>query len=121
MSGPWRLAAAALAALLALQWLWHAWLAPPSGPPAWLVATLFSLPLLPPAIAFLRARSNAALWAGIVALPYFCHGVAEAWASPAQRALALAETGLALALVLASSWPGLQARLRRKAPSPPNV
>lgn len=121
MNEPRRLAAAALAALLALQWLWHAWLAPPDRAPAWVVALLFSLPLLAPAMGFMRRRGSAALWAGIVSLFYFCHGVAEAWASPPVRALALVEVALAVALVFAASWPGLQARLARRKAAPPNV
>lgn len=122
MNGSRRVAAVLLFALLALQWLWHAWLAPPARAPAWIVALLCSLLLLPPAIAFLRRRRSAALWSGIVALAYFCHGIAEFQAVPATRVLALAETALATALVLASSWPGLRSRLgRRRAPAPPNV
>lgn len=121
MKPPQRIAAAALAGLLGLQWLWHAWLAPPERAPAWAVALLFSLPLLAPAMGFMRRRGSAAMWAGTVALFYFCHGVAEAWASPSQRALALAEVGLALALVFASSWAGLQARVLRRKAAPPNV
>jgi uncharacterized membrane protein len=116
-----RLAAAALFALLALQWAWHAWLAPPERAPAWLVAGLFSLPLLPPAIAFLRRRPQAAMWGGIVALVYFCHGIAELQASPAQRLPAAIEVALSLLLVFASSWPGLRARFGRKSAPPPNV
>jgi uncharacterized membrane protein len=116
-----RLAAAALFALLALQWYWHAWLAPPERAPAWLVASLFSLPLLPPALAFLHQRPKAALWGGIAALGYFCHGIAELQASPGSRVPAGVEVALSLLLVFASSWPGLRARSRRKSAPPPNV
>jgi uncharacterized membrane protein len=116
------IAGAATWALLALQWAWR--LAQPSSPwPAWLAASLFSLPLLPPAIAFLLRRPRAPLWAGTVALLYFCHGIAELRASPEQARWAAAEIALALTMVVAGSWPGLRAKLlkRRTAPPPPNV
>jgi len=108
-------------ALLALQWAWRA-LAAPTPWPWWLAALLFSLPLLPPAIAFVLRRPRAPLWAGIVALLYFCHGIAEWRAAPAQWPWAAAETALALAMVLAAGWPGIAAKLvKRRAARPPTV
>ena len=121
MSGARGLAAVATWALLLLQWAWRL-SQPPTPWPAWLAALVFSLPLLPPAIAFLLRRPRAALWAGTVALFYFCHGIAELRAAPGQQAWAAAEIALSLAMVLASSWPGLRARvLKRRPPPPPNV
>ena len=115
------IAAACTFALLGLQWAWRAMQPAPSWP-WWLAALLFSLPLLPPAIAFVLRRPRAPLWAGTIALLYFCHGIAEWRADPAQVPWALAETALSVVLVFAAGWPGIAAKLaRRKAPPPPNV
>ena len=114
-------AAASTLALLALQWAWRA-AQPAETWPWWLPALLFSLPLLPPAIAFALRRPRAPLWSGTVALLYFCHGIAEWRANPAQAPWAAAETGLALAMVFAAGWPGIAAKLaKRRAARPPNV
>ena len=117
----WRVAALATFALLALQWLWRLAVAPHPQLPAWLPPLLFSLPLLPPAVAFLRRRPRAPLWAGIVALLYFCHGIAELRVG--EPGWPWAEIALSLLVVLAAGWPGIAAKLakRRTAPPPPNV
>lgn len=85
-------------ALVALQVLWHGWLLPPTRLPTPLVLGLAVVPLLLPALA-LRRPARALLWAGILALFYFCHGVAEAWSAPTERALALIEIALTLLLI----------------------
>ena len=107
--------------LLGLQWAWRG--LHPTGSSAWWVGALvFSLPLLPPAIAFVLGRPRAPLWAGIVALLYFCHGIAEWRASPGQWGWAATETALAVAVVMAAGWPGIAAKIaKRRAASPPNV
>ena len=64
---------------------------------AWVLAITL-IPLLLP-LAALRKPRRALLWVGILALFYFCHGVAEAWSSPAERALAMAEIALTLLLI----------------------
>jgi uncharacterized membrane protein len=119
LSGSWRVAMFATCALLALQWLWR-WTA---GPQLhwWIQPALMSLPLLAPAIAFLRRRPRAPLWAGILALFYFCHGVTEARVEGG--AWPWLEVALCLLLVFAAGWPGIAAKLhkRRTAPPPPNV
>jgi uncharacterized membrane protein len=115
------IAAACTVVLLALQWAWRA-AQPAQAWPWWLPAALFSLPLLFPVLAFLLRRPRAPLWAGTVALLYFCHGIAEWRAEAAQAPWALAEALLAVVLVFAAGWPGIAAKLakRREAP-PPNV
>lgn len=65
------------------------------------------------AAGILRGAKRAAFWAGVLALFWFCHGVMVAWARPAEAGWAWAEIALALAVVLASSWPGLRARFGR--------
>ena len=113
--------AASTWALLLLQWFWRA-LQPAAPWPWWLAALLFSLPLLPPALAFVLRRPRAPLWAGTLALLYFCHGIAEWRADAAQLPWAAAEVLLSLAMVLAAGWPGIAAKIaRRKAAPPPNV
>jgi uncharacterized membrane protein len=112
------ISAAALVALLAVQWAWR-WQAAPSTI-AWVLPALYSLPLLPPALGFVLRRPRAPLWAGIAALLYFCHGVAEARVSGGPWPWA--EILLSLALVFAAGWPGIAAKIaKRRAPPQPNV
>jgi uncharacterized membrane protein len=61
----------------------------------------------------LRSRL-AAYWAGVLALGWFCHGVMLAWSSPPERAYALIEVVLALAVIFAANLAGVKARLGRR-------
>ena len=97
---PYRIGRAAWFILIALQLLWHGWLARPEHLPIWLVLAVTVVPLLLP-LAALPDLRRALLWVGILSLFYFCHGIAEAWSTPTQKWLALAEIGLTLALILA--------------------
>lgn len=94
-----KLGLAAWAALTALQVIWHGWLLPPQQVPVWLVLAITVIPLLLPLTALRRGATRALLWVGILALFYFCHGVAEAWSAPDQRALAILEIVLTLLLI----------------------
>jgi uncharacterized membrane protein len=94
-------AVAALAGLALLQPLWHALLAPPARLDRNVVTALALAPLLACLLLAWKHRRRGLLWGGVVALPYFCHGVMEAWAAPAVRALALVEVALTLALIAA--------------------
>lgn len=89
------LGAAALAAQLALQLAWHAWLAPGSRATLGLAV----LPLLPGLWIALRNLRRGVLVGGIVSVFYFCHGIAGLWSSGSARILALAEIGLCLAVI----------------------
>lgn len=104
MNAPWqqRGGYAAWALLALLQILWHAVLAPPARGAGAAAAVLALLPLLLPLL-YWRVPARALLLAGMLALFYFCHGVAVAWAEPSLRALAVIELLLALALVLANA------------------
>lgn len=93
-----KLGLAAWAALAVLQPIWHGWLLPPQSMPVTLVLAITLGPLLLPLAALSNPR-RALLWVGILALFYFCHGVAEAWSSPAERTLALVEIALTLLLI----------------------
>jgi len=119
VSASQRCAGAAIIALLLLQPIWHAWLLPPGAAPAWLVTTLFLLPILPSAWLLLRRDRHAAFWGAVAALIYFCHGLMEAWAAPRERGIALAEAALSVALIVSASWPGLRARFDKRRTSPP--
>jgi uncharacterized membrane protein len=117
VSGAWRIACAATLGLLALKWAWS-WVT--GGPHVVALAIVSSLLLLPPAIAFALRRPRAPLWAGIVALFYFCHGVADARVSTG--VWPWLEMALSLAIVFAAGWPGIAAKLaKRRAPPPTNV
>lgn len=88
---------AAWAALLAIQVTWY--LAyPPLSMPVWVALVLTVPPLLLPLFS-LPNVTRALLWAGILALFYFCHGVAEAWSSSADRWLAWLEILCTLLLI----------------------
>ena len=93
-----RIGFAAWGAQATLQIAWHAWLLPPQRMP---VAAALVIALLPLALPLLywRTPPRALIAAGMVSLFYFCHGVAEAWASPAERVLACIEIALALVLI----------------------
>lgn len=93
-----RLGLLAWAALAALQPVWHGWLFPPAQMPPWLLLAIATAPLLLP-LAALRNARRALLWVGILSLFYFSHGVAEAWSSRSERALALVEVALSVLLI----------------------
>jgi len=99
-----RIAVAALVALLALQLLWHAWLAPPK--PGLLAPTLVlaTAPLLLSLWIAVKSLRRGVLIGGMVCLFYFSHGVAELWSGAAPRWPAFAETVLSLLVVFALGW-----------------
>lgn len=95
-----RIGFAAWGLLALLQIVWHAWLIPPARMPI-AVALAIALPPLALPLLYWRTPSRALLLAGMVALFYFCHGVAEAWAAPRERVLAWIELLLAVVVILA--------------------
>jgi len=99
-----RIAVAALVALLALQLLWHAWLAPPK--PGLLAPTLVlaTAPLLLSLWIAVKSLRRGVLIGGMVCLFYFSHGVAELWSGAPPRWPALVETALSLFVVFALGW-----------------
>lgn len=77
----------------------------------WVALAVFAPPPLWLAIALLRGGgARAGFWAGVLALAWFSHGVMVAWTRPPERALALGEVTLAVAIVFAASLTGLRAR-----------
>ena len=118
MSTAWRVAAVATFALLALQWV-GAFGPRAEGIPSWLFPALFSLPLLFPVVLFLLRRPRAPLWSGIVALFYFCLGIANFRVHGSSWDLAV--VALSVAIVLAAGWPGIAAKLAKRRTAPPTV
>ncbi|SEO85420.1 Predicted membrane protein [Luteibacter sp. UNC138MFCol5.1] len=88
---------AAWAGLLLVQVLWYS-LYPPVAIPTW-VAFALTVPALLLPLFSLPNVTRALLWVGILALFYFCHGVAEAWSSTGDRWLAFIEVALTLLLI----------------------
>jgi uncharacterized membrane protein len=101
----------AWALLVVLQFAWHAWLVPPQSMPMTLALAIAVIPLLLPLFAIRDVR-RALLWVGILSLFYFCHGVSEAWSSPGERWLAIAEIVLTVMLIAA-----LGAGVKRRPPA----
>ena len=110
-----RTATAALIALLGLQLLWHAWLAPPK--PGLLIPTLV-LAIAPLVLSlWIAARTlrRGVLVGGMLCLFYFSHGIADLWIGTAPHWPACAETLLALIVILALGW---DVRAARRAQPP---
>ncbi|WEN16374.1 DUF2069 domain-containing protein [Rhodanobacter sp. AS-Z3] len=94
----YRIGLIAWALLIVLQFAWHAWLVPPQQMPMSLLLGITVVPLLLPLFAIRDVR-RALLWVGILSLFYFCHGVSEAWSSPTERWLGVAEIVLTVLLI----------------------
>lgn len=113
-----RIGFTAWAALALLQIVWHAWLLPPARMPLAAVLVIALPPLAVPLL-YWRAPARALLLAGMISLFYFCHGVAEAWAAPRDRAFAWIELLLAVIVILASARrPKRRGSTASKLPSP---
>jgi uncharacterized membrane protein len=93
-----RIGFAAWIAQAILQIVWHAWLLPPQRMPVAVALAIALVPLALPVL-YWRTPARALIATGMVSLFYFCHGVAEAWSSPAERVPASVEIVLALVLV----------------------
>ena len=89
--------------LLLLTVVWHTWLFPSVYFPISLVLMVTALPLLLPLRGLLHGRPRSHIWAALLSLLYFTHGVGEAFASPQQRWLGLLEILLSLTLVFSAS------------------
>lgn len=97
-----------IAALFALAALFAVWFRSDKH----LLASLlvFVAPPLLLALASLRGGRRAPLWAGILALFWFCHGVMAAWSRPAEAGYAWAEIALSLLVIAAANGPALRAK-----------
>lgn len=81
-------------ALIALQVVWFGWLFPIGLFDPALEVLLITVPLLTPAWWIWKLDHRALVVGGMIALPYFCIAVSEAWTRPEVRALALVQVGL---------------------------
>ena len=100
------------AALLALAVLFAAWFHDDRH--ALAAMLVFVLPPLLLAVPAWRGGRRAAVWAGVLALFWFSHGVMAAWTRPDERLFAWLEILLSLLVIGASSWAGLRARFGRR-------
>lgn len=101
-------------AMLALQIIWYAWLAPPETFPKSMALGLALAPIAPAVILAILRRPSAIFWAGVASLLYFCHSIAELFATPTIWPLALLELGLSLWIIFSGNWDGLQAKLFKR-------
>ena len=99
-------------ALFALSVLFSLWFHESASRIALMV--FFSLPPLLLLVGVLRGNGKAVFWSGVLGLFWFSHGVMEAYAIPAERSYAVTELVLAIVIVVASSWPGLSGKFRKK-------
>ena len=93
---------ATLAALVLLQVLWEAWLAPIRPGAFWLALKALPLAMLWPGIA--RGRPRHAQWALLLLPWYFAEGVVRAWSDSGRQALC---AGAAAVLALLALGAGL--------------
>ncbi|WP_305906398.1 DUF2069 domain-containing protein [Methylomarinum sp. Ch1-1] len=84
--------------LFILLMAWNTVLAPSTRFPVALVLLVAVTPLLLPMQGLLHGKLKSCTWMSYVSLLYFTHGVAEAYANPAERYYALAEIALSLLL-----------------------
>lgn len=75
---------------------------------------VFALPPLLLLAGVVRGSRKAAFWSGVLGLLWFCHGIIVAYGRPEERAWGSAEIVLAVVVVMASSWPGVAGRFRKK-------
>ncbi len=77
--------------LFILILLWVIVFSPSPRMPVSLILIVFIGPLLLPLRGLLYGKISAHVWTSMLVLLYFIHGVVEAWASPAERWLAVTE------------------------------
>ncbi|QWF70705.1 DUF2069 domain-containing protein [Methylomonas paludis] len=91
-------ASAGFFGLFLLQMAWHTVLFPSQGFPTAILLLISVGPLLLPFRGFLRANLKSCTWMTYLSLPYFAHGVAEAYVSVPERPYALLELLFSLLL-----------------------
>jgi uncharacterized membrane protein len=91
-------------ALLALVVYWNSWWHPSAYFPRSLVLLVAAFPMLIPLRGLLHGRPRAHLWASLLAIPYFMHGIVESYATPPERIPALLEVALSVTVVVAAAF-----------------
>lgn len=84
--------------LFFLQMAWHTLLFPAKDFPVALMLLIVIGPLLAPFRGFLNCRLKSCTWMSYISLPYFIHGVMEAYASRPELPYALLEILFSLLL-----------------------
>ena len=102
-------------ALLVLEIVWHAWLAPARADLFGPSLVLAVAPLLPGLWIARSSMRRGVLVCGIVGLFYFAHGVSELWSGSAPRWLAALEVALTLVVIGALGWDARKYRRPKKA------
>lgn len=80
--------------LIAVQPVWFLAVNPPRLFEPWLVLAIWLAPLLAPAWWLLQLKPRALVFGGAILLFHFSLAVAEAWAAPAARGIALFQIAL---------------------------
>lgn len=88
--------------LIGLILAWQGWISPPRALPVSVALFLLLVPLLFPLRGILYGRAYTFAWASFLSMIYFIHGVVEAYSSPEDRWLALAEVLLSIAFYTGS-------------------
>ncbi len=84
--------------LFALLMAWNTFLYPSAKFPVALILLFTVTPLLLPLRGFLHGNLKSCTWMSYLSLIYFIHGVAEAYANPVERNVALFEIAFSLLL-----------------------
>ena len=90
--------------LFFLQMAWHTLLFPIKAIPTALILLMSVGPLLLPFRGFLNRDLKSCTWMCYLSLPYFVHGVAEAYASQLERPYALLELSFSLLLCFGAGF-----------------
>jgi uncharacterized membrane protein len=114
-----RIGMVAAIALLALEIVWHAWLAPARASLFWPSLVLAAAPLLPGLWVARTSMRRGVLVCGIVGLFYFAHGVSELWSGSAPHWPAALEIALTLVMIAALGWDARKYRRAKKAGDAP--
>lgn len=88
--------------LFFLMMAWHTLIAPPSQFPTALLLMISAGPLLLPFKGFLNRNLKSCTWMSYLSLPYFVHGVMEAYVTQSLRPWALLEVLFSLLLCFGS-------------------
>lgn len=90
--------------LFTLLMLWHTVLFKSTQFPTALLLIISISPLLIPMRGLLAKNLKSCAWLGYISLPYFIHGVVEAYSNPITRYYALLEILLSLMLFFGASF-----------------
>jgi len=90
--------------LFFLQLAWHTLLFPLIGFPTALLLVMSVGPLLLPFRGLLHGNLKSCTWMTYLSLPYFAHGVAEAYASQTERPFAVLEIAFSLLLCFGAGF-----------------